>query len=82
MTEMAPEQPIPDEEEAYDIKGTGKLRKGRYIVRGELGGVSLTLKVDRANEEQGELADILIRAFPQLVLAVVESIESQVSADE
>ena len=84
MTEMAPEQPLPElpeEGEAYTITSGGSLTDGRFTIVGELGGVTLKLKFDKSDEDAYGLADILIQAFPEVVTRVCNAIVEQAGAN-
>ncbi len=86
MTEMAPEQPTPDEvarraldlvreAQEHQIKATGTFEDGIVTANAELGGAKVTIAwhVD----DDADFIDLLVGAIPDALEAVLTSLKAQ-----
>lgn len=80
MTEMAPEQPIPDEGEALEIEATGSLTGSMVTIETKLGSATIVLTFDVEDEDSA--IDTLLSAAPMAAQRVLDAIIAAQQADQ
>lgn len=80
MTEMAPEQPIPDEGEALEIEATGTLQGSVVTIESKLSSASIVLKFDVEDEDSP--IDTLLAAAPMAAQRVLDALIERQQADK